>query len=191
MKLLLVRHGEIATSSPQDPDPPLSERGRSQAYLLGQWLTEHYQIQAFYTSPLRRARQTAEIVSENIIVPFTVEEDLREADFYLPNSIPTFSTPGAFLINGPVAPQAMSSEYQKLSKRALRITRKILDKHQGEAVLLIAHNGIIATMMRNFLGNHALRFPMEFTGVHQFPWQNGMWSIDFLNRHEHLLLGQE
>jgi broad specificity phosphatase PhoE len=58
VKLLLVRHAEPDTEPGPRPDPPLSPRGRAQASALARWLAGD-QLDAVYTSPLRRAAETA------------------------------------------------------------------------------------------------------------------------------------
>lgn len=54
MRILFLRHGE-----PYYPTDSLTERGRREAELLGQRLAS-WHIRDFYTSPLGRARETAE-----------------------------------------------------------------------------------------------------------------------------------
>ena len=62
MELLLVRHAlplRVATADGSPADPPLSEEGRDQAQRLARWF-ESERREALYTSPLRRALETAE-----------------------------------------------------------------------------------------------------------------------------------
>jgi broad specificity phosphatase PhoE len=62
VKLLLVRHAEPDTEHGPLPDPPLSARGRAQAAALARWLAGE-ELAAVYTSPLRRAEETAAFLS--------------------------------------------------------------------------------------------------------------------------------
>lgn len=66
-KLILVRHGETDWNAEDRIqgwlDIPLNEEGRRQAERLAQELAET-KIAAIYSSPLKRAFQTAEIVAE-------------------------------------------------------------------------------------------------------------------------------
>src|SRR5690606_1895871 len=69
MEILLVRHGESVGNAlgqmQGHQDFPPSERGRAQARTLGHWLCERAPAwDVAYTSPLARARQTAEILAE-------------------------------------------------------------------------------------------------------------------------------
>lgn len=74
--LHLVRHGESAGNvNPglrRSDDPPLTDRGRDQAARAAAALAR-IGLEAVYSSPLRRARETAEVVNGSITV-------LREDD---------------------------------------------------------------------------------------------------------------
>lgn len=86
MKLWLLRHGEAEPCARTDAERALTERGRVEARQSGARLAG-YAPQAILTSPYVRARQTADLVSEQLqnavpcetvawIVP---DADLREA----------------------------------------------------------------------------------------------------------------
>ena len=99
--LILVRHGQsegnVAAESAErerleriavparDPDITLSELGREQAGAVGRWLEalpEEERPQVVWTSPYRRARQTAEVALEvaRTELAFRVDERLRDRD---------------------------------------------------------------------------------------------------------------
>ena len=77
MRLLLVRHAEAAPGTP-DSDRRLTERGREQARALGERLArENVRPDALVTSPLIRARETADLLGAALGV--AVEVDARLA----------------------------------------------------------------------------------------------------------------
>jgi probable phosphoglycerate mutase len=80
--ITFVRHGEAARDAPESEhsDPGLSERGRQQAALLARRLSREPVFDALYTSPQRRARQTAAIVGASVRLDPHVEPDLAEFD---------------------------------------------------------------------------------------------------------------
>lgn len=85
MNLYLVRHGEAAASWSEDPDPGLSELGKQQAdaaaaYLLP-LLDETFQL---LSSPLARARETSEPLSQRCNVEVAISEAYRE----IPSPVP-------------------------------------------------------------------------------------------------------
>src|SRR6185369_16506319 len=74
LEILLVRHGESEGNAQErmqgSSDFPLTERGRTQARALAAWLgSQGLGLQATYASPLRRAWETAEILSANGAAP--------------------------------------------------------------------------------------------------------------------------
>jgi broad specificity phosphatase PhoE len=81
-RLIFVRHGETlhnvhAVISSSAPGPGITPNGREQAQRLGMALVAT-PVNGLYTSPLRRARQTAEILAKQWgLVPVVVPE-LRE-----------------------------------------------------------------------------------------------------------------
>ncbi len=100
-ELILVRHGQsegnVAAEKAQrdgvehidaparDPDVVLSETGREQAAAVGRWLrglSEDERPGIVWTSPYRRARETAEIALEvcDLDLDFRVDERLRDRD---------------------------------------------------------------------------------------------------------------
>ncbi len=85
MRLLLVRHGETdwnaAGRIQGSTDTALNARGRAQAAELAERLRAAGPAEALYTSPMLRARETAEIIGAALgLVPQPMEE-LRELSF--------------------------------------------------------------------------------------------------------------
>src|SRR5215210_7285077 len=81
--ILLVRHGETDWNRDNrfqgHADPPLNDRGRGQARELAARLGEE-EVDAVFTSPLRRARETAEIIGDALVLPVAAHQGLREVD---------------------------------------------------------------------------------------------------------------
>jgi probable phosphoglycerate mutase len=87
-RLLLVRHGQSTWNADGRwqgrADPPLSELGLRQAEAVADAVaaggTAGLEITGVWSSPLERARQTAEIVSERLGVSLNVDTRLQERD---------------------------------------------------------------------------------------------------------------
>ncbi len=83
-RFILVRHGESIWNSERriqgSLDPDLSPRGRRQTDLLVSHLRADIRqpVAAVYTSPLRRAAQTAGQIAEALRLPVIPDPDLRE-----------------------------------------------------------------------------------------------------------------
>ena len=80
-RLLFVRHGQSTWNDEHriqgQLDPPLSERGQGQARAVAERLAGVRPV-AFYTSDLRRCRETAEPIAERIGLQPTPLAELRE-----------------------------------------------------------------------------------------------------------------
>ena len=79
--LILIRHGEtdwnVEGRYQGQADPPLNAKGVAQAHKLAQALSSA-SLDVLYTSPLRRARQTAQILAETLGLPLHLEPRLME-----------------------------------------------------------------------------------------------------------------
>ena len=67
MKLLVIRHGEseadIKKVCEGRADFELTDKGTQQARVLASWINENYRVSRIYTSPLSRAKATAQFVA--------------------------------------------------------------------------------------------------------------------------------
>ncbi len=83
MELIVVRHGETdwnkAGRCQGVSDIPLNTRGIDQAYRLADSLRK-CEISSIYSSGLKRATQTAEIIAGCRTIPVFVEERFKEMD---------------------------------------------------------------------------------------------------------------
>jgi broad specificity phosphatase PhoE len=81
-QLLLIRHAETDSAGTfcGHSDPPINARGRVQIEALLQTLQQH-EIDAVYSSDLRRAHATAEAIATFFSAPLRVTSNLREIDF--------------------------------------------------------------------------------------------------------------
>src|SRR5687768_15688948 len=83
MELLLIRHAlpvrvdEGTVDGPADPE--LSAAGLEQAKALAGWLADE-RIDAIWSSPMRRARETASPLSERLGLEVVVDPGLAEFD---------------------------------------------------------------------------------------------------------------
>lgn len=81
MKIYLIRHSEsiddVENCYGGIADFDLSEHGKDKVKQY-QKDTDNYGIEKMYTSPYKRAYQTAEILNENIKVELKIVEDIRE-----------------------------------------------------------------------------------------------------------------
>ena len=74
MKIILIRHGEAASSWEESADPGLSDLGKAQAEACSNELLKLKNIRTFslISSPLTRAKETSEPLSKEINVPVSI-----------------------------------------------------------------------------------------------------------------------
>ena len=81
--IVLVRHGETDWNRDNrfqgHADPPLNDAGRAQARTLASELSAR-SFAAAYTSPLRRAAETAAILADELHLEPRPDESLKEVD---------------------------------------------------------------------------------------------------------------
>lgn len=84
MKLYLIRHGETDKNRKKElqgqSDFPLNQRGREMAVLTAQGMRE-ISFDLIFTSPLSRARETAEIIRADREIPLILEPRIQEISF--------------------------------------------------------------------------------------------------------------
>jgi len=84
MRLYLIRHGETDWNTQKrlqgSADIPLNRNGRELARLTAEGLRD-VQFDLIYTSPLIRAKETAEILREERDIPILVDDRLKEIYF--------------------------------------------------------------------------------------------------------------
>ncbi|MBS1854831.1 MAG: histidine phosphatase family protein [Acidobacteria bacterium] len=83
-KLILVRHGESLANRQRtfaEDDTPLTELGRQQAAEVAGRIGARFRPAALVSSPLTRARQTAEIIGDELGLDVEVVRGLEECDF--------------------------------------------------------------------------------------------------------------
>ncbi|WP_320674317.1 histidine phosphatase family protein [Prochlorococcus sp. MIT 1341] len=179
MRLLLVRHGLSSFNSQgriqgRDDLSILTQEGVVQAQKTGKALTD-MEIEAFYSSPLRRAAQTAkELIqakgsSKNPIF----DNDLLEIDLSpwsgltgeevqntFPNDFKVWKTQPQDL----VLTRGQSDHFkplQELMKQANCFLKKLIKQHSiegKETILVVAHNAILRCLILNLIGNPSKDF---------------------------------
>ena len=144
--LLLVRHGETDWNADGrlqgQTDRPLNECGRRQARQLAGELADE-KLDAVYASDLSRARETAEIVGEQLGLAVVLDADLREKDW------------GTW--EGLTAVERDRIEFAGESTeehrgRVLGALGRIAERHPTGRVLVVTHGGSIRRAQTVALG---------------------------------------
>ena len=159
--LFLVRHGETEWSRSGrhtgSTDVPLTEHGRDEARRLVPLIRSH-RIGAAFVSPMRRARETAELIGLHDV---RVDVDLREWDYGGYEGVTTVEIqrerPEWFLFRDGVAPgppDRPGENPEQVGRRAARMGGKVdaaLAPTAGGGVL-VAHGHFLRVLTARRLG---------------------------------------
>lgn len=155
MRIGLIRHGETAWNAQGllqgVSDIPLNPLGRSQAVSAGRMLRGQG-WEAVYTSPLSRARETAETIAREaglpapIDLPGVIERafgELEGKEYWRPDGT------RAPLIHPTVEP------IERVVERSLAALREVAARHPSGRVLVVAHGTVIRNVLDQFMDEDA------------------------------------
>ena len=168
MELLLIRHAlPIRIDDGDGPaDPDLSEIGHRQAATLAEWLVAEG-LDAIWSSPMSRARQTAAPVEAALGLEATVDDDLKEFDAEEPHYVPMEELKGTDdprwreLIERLGAPEQFA--FRDLAAAAVE---RVVEAHSGQRVAVVCHGGVINAYLSTILGiDRPLFFEPTYTSI--------------------------
>jgi broad specificity phosphatase PhoE len=193
--MVLVRHGHMADNDVGPAarlrgwtDPPLTKRGMLQAHALAQRLADEPTASALYTSPLVRARQTADVIGSALGLRPRSRVGLREiscglVDGWLISRVQRrypelwernlaqnddgFHWPGG-------------ETYQAFRRRVLRALQSIKHAHPGERVVVVTHAGAVAQVIGALNGLGAAQwsaFRPSNASLTELRWQHQTVSV--------------
>ena len=146
MEILLTRHGQtewnVLGKVQGRADIKLNEKGIQQAKETGKALNEE-KIDLIICSPLKRAKQTAEIINKDRNIPIIYDEDVIERDFGEFEGInkKEFDFEGYWSYK-------QNNKYEKAEnikdffERVYSFLDKIKEEYKDKRVLIVAHGGI-------------------------------------------------
>jgi alpha-ribazole phosphatase len=195
-RVYLVRHGETEWNTIMKAqghsDVPLSDAGRRQADCLGKRLATE-KFKGLYASDLKRARETAAIISKhqqhNCPAIETLPE-LRELNFgewegmTMQEVAALFNDDLKRWWENPVSVRIPGGETMgELADRCLGALKQIVRRHNGGNVLIVTHGGPIRTITASVLEmdlNKYWRLQMDNAclSIIDFPhWEKGILML--------------
>ena len=193
-RLVLVRHAETEESARGrccgSLDVALSPAGKRQAEALARALVE-VPLAAVYTSPLRRACETARPLADAHGVELRAHAGLRELDFgelegmryediaaERPELFRAWTDePGSVRFPG-------GEGLADLRARALPAVAEIRGRHEREAVAVVAHAGVMRVVLADALGlpdRAFFRLDQAYGGVSVVDWVEGVPVVRCVN----------
>lgn len=168
MRLILVRHGETAWNKENrvlgHTEIDLNEKGRKQAERLALALKDE-KVAAIYSSPLRRARETADEIARFHHLEVVTDDALKELDAGELDGL-TFQEMmeryGEFLkewMKGlPSLKMPGGESIAELQQRAWPAVERIVSDHPDGVVTLVNHSFAIVSIVSKALGMSLANF---------------------------------
>ncbi len=157
-QIIFLRHGQAKNNTERilagrTEGVPLTDIGIKQTEHTAQ-LLEHMNISQIYSSPIQRAKHTAEIVGKQNSLDVTIDDRLIELDMGKFTGMPydkIFNDHGNVFMkfyNGELEIAHNGVEtFSEVKKRVLGIVDHVIDKHPDENVLLVTHMDPIKAML--------------------------------------------
>jgi broad specificity phosphatase PhoE len=198
-QIILVRHGQTPWNKDKifrgSVDIPLNDQGREEARLAGEWLKGET-IQAAYTSPLSRSRDTAAAIARHHNLPVVDLPGLSDLCYGDWQGLPLSEVKVKYADlyrQWEAAPHTVrfpgGETLDEVKARALVGVMEVVKRHPGETMLLSAHRAVNKVLIAAFIGldnSHFWRIGQDTTAINRFHWVNGVWHIMLVNDTCHL-----
>jgi broad specificity phosphatase PhoE len=176
LEVYVMRHGETVGNTQRvllgRGDSPFTEAGWRQPLEVATYL-EDLPLARIFTSPIARARRTADLVLETLgrPIPLEAEDALAEIDAgeftgftfeQVRDRVPEHAVLGEFRYPG-------GESWSDVQARAVQFVLSLERRHAEDAVLLVTHAGIIAGLVAQYVGEPIekyirIRFGHDFLG---------------------------
>ena len=173
LRVLLVRHGQTPTTGQilpgRAPGLHLSDCGREQATAVARRLADAG-LAAIYTSPLERARETAEPTEQATGLTAIVEPALLECDFgaWTGQKLTALAklrewrtvqqAPSTFRFPG-------GESFVELQSRMIALMERLRTAHRGQTVACFSHADPIKALLTHAVGTHLDHFQRVDVGT--------------------------
>lgn len=192
-RIYLVRHGETEWNALMryqgQTDVPLSENGRRQARLLAQRLAGE-EFRGFYASDLKRAYETATIISSYHGMEVEAVPELRELNFGAWEGLTAGEIKKLFADEvkrwweSPLSTRIPGGEtLAEMVERSVGAIKRIVETHGEGNVVVVAHGGAIRSIVGSVLGMDLnkywrLRLNNACLNIIDFPeWEKGVLML--------------
>ena len=161
--MLFVRHGTTPTTGKvlpgRTPGLHLADAGRAQAQAVADRIATLKRVDAVYSSPLERARETAAPIARARRLRVAVERGLLECDFgdwtggelkalaKLPEWKTVQRYPSGFRFPG-------GESFTEMAARTQDAVAKLATRHRGGVAVAVSHADPIKAVVADALGTH-------------------------------------
>ncbi len=202
-ELILARHGETVWNVEKiyrgRTDVNLDELGIKQAELMGKYLS-NWELEAVYSSPLRRAIDTANIIARYQKIGVHIAQGLIDFDYGEWQSLSEQEVKRLYptLYNEwhyhPHKVKMLGGEsLEDVKRRAMGVVNDVLSKYQGN-VILVSHRVVNKVLICTLLGldnSYFWNIKQDVGGITIFNYVDGRFVLTRHNDTSHLKELQE
>ncbi|PHY09647.1 MAG: fructose-2,6-bisphosphatase [Nitrosarchaeum sp.] len=193
--IIFLRHGQAKNNverilTGRTTGIPLTEKGIEQAQQTAKFL-EQMNISVIYSSPIQRAKHTAEIVGKHNSIDVTIDDRLIELDMGKFTGLPyddLFTSHGNVFMkfyNGELEIAHNGVEtFSEVKKRVLGMVDHVIQNHHDENVVLVTHMDPIKAMLSTVVDlspTNLFELIIANASLNIFREHKGKFSISGLN----------
>ncbi|MBA7519394.1 Phosphoserine phosphatase 1 [subsurface metagenome] len=198
--IILVRHGEcegnIKGMFRGRADFPLNTRGLIQARDLAREL-KNFPVKYIYSSPLVRARQTAEAIGEQCEVEVKVEEGFNNVELgswegrFMKDIAEQYPDEWELWVNNPEKLKVKDMEtLYDVQKRAKACLDNLVSKHDGETLAVVSHRAVLKPLIAaclNIASPYFWKIHLDTASYSLLSYKNGRgYCLIQSNQNKHL-----
>jgi broad specificity phosphatase PhoE len=148
-ELILIRHGNTIRVRGDYVHAPLTALGQQQATQTGAYLAEKQTpLDGFYTSPLRRAQETAALIGAKIAQTPEVKNGVQEVGGLEVPALALLEVLSVFdLLEDYLDAHAGKSIRWPIEGRVAKALLEMVAEHPDQRIAVVAHSGVISATL--------------------------------------------
>ena len=199
MTLLIIRHGQseadILNVMEGRADFNLTDLGRQQAALMADYVANNYNVNKIFSSPLKRASQTANTLSERVNIGIEFDDDLMEWQNGVIAGMPREEARTKYPDPEMKYPHTLiygqESDIQFRMRAETALSKIINETPMDYTVAVISHNGLISRLFQSFIKSPIVDSNIYIdrtgdTGIHEWRIDGSRRVIVHVNLQKHL-----
>ncbi len=196
-KIYVVRHcesiGNLLHSFAGHSDVDISEKGKLQLKCLSEYFKD-IKLDRVYTSPLLRAKKTAEAINKYSGAPLEIEKDFIEINLGVLDGRPVsemsdeqtatwLTEPDKFYVEG-------GETMREVAERVISALKRIAEQNPESTIAVASHGCAIRNLVRVLkgFGPNGIKEVdwCDNTGINYIVYENGEFYLEFENDVSHL-----
>ncbi|HLW70792.1 MAG TPA: histidine phosphatase family protein [Candidatus Binataceae bacterium] len=162
-RFIMVRHGESEGNRDRHftltTETPLTDRGRQQAREAGRRIALRFRPERIVSSPFARARQTSEIIAEELQLPIEIVHDLHERDLgclkgqsYDSLREMVRTDPNYDPANGWAWKPDGGESYEDVRRRVMVAMADLRERYAAREIVIVSHGGVMLSVWADLVG---------------------------------------